>query len=108
MATALTAPAPSYLAGITNVLGGANANHPFSCTVTEPFQITNNQFSLNLVEFQLDKVPDEASPPGYRFAFGWGQAANGVNSTDPGGLGFGTIPEGRLPFLWIPVGRGLQ
>ncbi len=69
------APAKDPLAGITSVLGGVNltgvvdayygynANHPNLVdnggTSNEPFTFVNNQFSLNLLELQLDKPVDK-------------------------------------------------
>jgi hypothetical protein len=119
-AAAATAPAPNPMAGITGVLGGVNltgladvyygynANHPAGGTVTEPFQLTNNQFSLNLIELQLDKVPDKTAPLGFRVALGFGQAMNVVNSANPKDVGFAQyLKEGYLSYL-VPVGKGLQ
>jgi len=119
-ATPAAAPAPDPLAGITGVLGGVtlsglvdvyygyNANHPANGTVTEPFQQTNSQFSLNLLEMQLDKVPDKTSPLGFRVALGFGQAINAVNGSDPGGIAVAQyLKEGYLSWL-APVGKGLQ
>jgi hypothetical protein len=113
-------PAPNPMAGINSVLGGVtltgladvyygyNANHPVNGTATEPFLSTNDQFSLNLIELQLDKVPDKTAPLGFRIAFGFGQAMNAVNSTDPGGLAFAQyLKEGYLSYM-APLGKGLQ
>ena len=50
-------------------------------TATEPFTITNSQFSLNLIELQLDKPVDKSSPLGFRVAFGFGKAINAVNNS---------------------------
>ncbi|HVJ05866.1 MAG TPA: outer membrane beta-barrel protein, partial [Candidatus Saccharimonadales bacterium] len=131
MDAAATAPAaaPGPLTGITGVLGGVNltglvdayygynANHPalgvghVGNTATEPFQFTNGQFSLNLLELQLDKVPDKSSLLGFRVALGFGQAINAVNGTS-----FEVVrntpvaqylKEGYLSYL-VPVGKGLQ
>ncbi len=128
-AAAAPAAAPGPLTGITGVLGGVNltglvdayygynANHPalgvghVGNTATEPFQFTNGQFSLNLLELQLDKVPDKSSPLGFRVALGFGQAINAVNGTS-----FEVVrntpvaqylKEGYLSYL-VPVGKGLQ
>jgi hypothetical protein len=118
--SAPVAAAPSPLAGITGVLGGValtgladvyygyNANHPSAGTVTEPFQSTNNQFSLNLLELQLDKVPDKTSPLGFRFAFGFGQAINAINIASPANTGVAQyLKEGYLSYM-APIGKGLQ
>lgn len=81
------APAKDPLAGISSVLGGVNltglvdayygynANHPNLAnnggTLNEPFTFVNNQFSLNLLELQLDKPVDKDSRLGFRTAFFW-------------------------------------
>jgi hypothetical protein len=122
-AAAATPPA-NPLAGITSVLGGVNltglvdayygynANHPTGGTVTEPFTQTNSQFSLNLIEFQLDKPVDKSSPLGFRLAFGFGQAINAYNNTGsdvasslPGAGQY--LKEGYLSYM-APIGKGLQ
>jgi hypothetical protein len=128
---AAPAAAPGPLAGITSVLGGVNltglvdayygynANHPplgvanVGNTATEPFQFTNGQFSLNLLELQLDKVPDKSSPLGFRVALGFGQAINAVNNTSfevAKGSSFNVqqyLKEGYLSYM-VPVGKGIQ
>ncbi|PYX80049.1 MAG: porin, partial [Acidobacteria bacterium] len=64
---------------------------------------------LNLVELVADRQPDaNNSRTGYHIALGFGQAMNVVNSTDPGGLGFGQyLKEAYFSYL-APVGKGLQ
>lgn len=131
-AVAATAPAPNPMAGITSVLGGVNltglvdayygynANHPSlkqGATSTEPFTFTNSQFSLNLLELQLDKPVDKTAPLGFRVAFGFGQAMNAVNNT--GNSGFSPdvastlsgasqyLKEGYFSYF-APIGKGLQ
>lgn len=122
-ATTAPAPAPNPLSGITGVLGGVNltglvdayygynANHPSFGTATEPFQFSNGQFSLNLLELQLDKPVDKTSPLGFRVALGFGQAINAVNGTS-----FEVVrnlpvvqylKEGYLSYM-VPVGKGIQ
>jgi hypothetical protein len=68
-----------------------------------------NQFSLNMIELTVAKAPDPAaSRLGYNLTFGFGNAENVVNSTEPGGLGFAQyLKEGYISYL-APVGRGLQ
>jgi hypothetical protein len=118
-----TAPAPNPLSGITSVLGGVNftglvdayygynANHPSFGTATEPFQFSNGQFSLNLLELQLDKPVDKATPLGFRVALGFGQAINAVNGTSFEAVR--NLPvaqylkEGYLSYM-VPVGKGIQ
>lgn len=120
-APAVPAPAPNPLSGLISVLGGVNltgladvyygynANHPAAGTITEPFQITNSQFSLNLVELQLDKTPDKSSPLGFRVAVGFGQAMNAVHATPSTELSASQtfLKEGYLSYM-APIGKGLQ
>ncbi len=131
-APAAAAPAPNPLAGITSVLGGVNltgvvdayygynANHPSIShnggTLNEPFTFVNNQFSLNLLELQLDKPVDKESRLGFRTAFFWGQAANAVNNTGNSyfapDLASSTnaaqyLKEAYLSYF-APIGKGLQ
>jgi Putative beta-barrel porin-2, OmpL-like. bbp2 len=118
---AAAAPAPNPMSGIISVLGGVNltgladvyygynANHPAAGTITEPFQITNSQFSLNLVELQLDKTPDKSAPLGFRVAVGFGQAMNAVHATPSTELSASQtfLKEGYLSYM-APIGKGLQ
>jgi hypothetical protein len=124
-ASAAPAPASNPLAGISSVLGGAtiggvvdayygyNANHPSGGTATTPFSVTNNQFSLNLIELTLDKAPDKDAPLGYHVGLGWGQAMDAVNNSDPyASTSSWTksaqfLKEGYLSYL-APIGKGLQ
>ena len=78
-------------------------------TATEPFHLTNSQFSLNLIELQLDKPVDKTSPLGFRVAFGFGQAINAVNNaTIPVALRSAQyLKEGYMSYM-APVGKGLQ
>lgn len=123
---ASAAPAPANpLAGISSVLGGAtiggvvdayygyNANHPYGGTATTPFTLTNNQFSLNMIELTIDKAPDKDAPLGYHVGLGWGQAMDAVNNSDPyASTSSWTksaqfLKEGYLSYL-APIGKGLQ
>lgn len=127
------APPPNPLAGITSVLAGVtltglvdayygyNANHPslgighVGNTATEPFQFTNGQFSLNMLELQLDKPVDKTSPLGFRVALGFGQAINAVNNTSYEVIGTAKanapvaqyLKEGYMSYM-APLGKGLQ
>ncbi len=130
-ATSAVAAAPANpMAGITSVLGGVNltglvdayygynANHPalgvahVGNTATEPFQFTNGQFSLNLLELQLDKPVDKTSPLGFRVALGFGQAITAVNNTpfEVAKTSTGVqeyLKEGYMSYM-APIGKGLQ
>ena len=73
------------------------------------FDGPTNQFSLNMIELTIAKAPDAAaSRLGYTLTFGFGNAENVVNSTDPGGLAYAQpIKEAYISYL-APVGKGLQ
>lgn len=87
--------------------GGSGPSLNFG-TGLRAFDGRNNQFALNLVELNLDKTPEASSRLGFHMAFGYGDAMNVVNSTDPGGLGLAQyLKEGYLSYL-APVGKGLQ
>lgn len=79
------------------------------CSSFRAFDGPSQQLALNMIELILDKPPDaNSSRLGYHLSFGFGNAMNVVNSTDPGGLGFAQyIKEGYLSYL-APVGKGLQ
>lgn len=80
-----------------------------SCSTLRLFDAPTDQFSLNMIELTIAKAPDAAaSRLGYDLTFGFGNAMNVVNSTDPGGLGFSQyVKEAYLSYL-APVGKGLQ
>ena len=101
---------PTTLSGFVDTYYGQNFNNPASRTnMLRAFDLSTNQFGLNLVELVADKHPDASnSRTGYHIALGFGQALNVVNSTDPGGLGFGQyLKEAYFSYL-APVGKGLQ
>jgi hypothetical protein len=105
------------LFGSTNVTGfvdgyyGYNFNHPHSRTSDfRAFDSPTNQFSLNMIQLIFNKAPDPGnSRLGYRLAFGYGEAMNVVNRSDPAGLGFAQyLKEAYFSYL-APVGaNGLQ
>lgn len=96
--------------GFVDAYYGYNFNQPNNRTTSfRAFDAPNNQFSLNMIELIFDKAPDaQGSRLGYHLSFGYGNAMNAVNSTDPGGVGFAQyLKEGYLSYL-APVGKGLQ
>ncbi|MGZ4820291.1 MAG: porin [Terriglobales bacterium] len=98
------------LSGFVDTYYGYNLNQPKSQTnQLRSFDSQSNQFSLNLIELNLDKTPDPTnSRLGYHLGLGFGQAMNVVNSTDPAGLGFAQyLKEAYMSYL-APVGKGLQ
>lgn len=83
-----------------------NFNHPHSrVSDFRAFDSAANQFSLNLIKLQFEKTPDVSnSRLGYRLSFGYGDAMNVVNGTDPAGLGFSQyLYEAYFSYL-APVG----
>jgi len=98
------------LSGFVDTYYGYNFNQPKSQTSgLRAFDAPSNQFALNLIEINLDKPPDATnSRLGFHLGFGFGQAMNVVNSTDPAGLGFAQyLKEAYISYL-APVGKGLQ
>ncbi len=98
------------LSGFVDTYYGYNFNQPNSRTSgLRAFDGPSNQFALNLIEINLDRVPDPTnSRLGFHLGIGFGQAMNAVNSTDPAGLSFAQyLKEGYISYL-APVGRGLQ
>jgi hypothetical protein len=98
------------ITGFVDANYGYDVNHPVSRTTSlRAFDGPENQFSLNMIELIFDKPPDaKGSRLGYHLSFGYGNAMNVVNSTDPGGLGFAQyMKEGYLSYL-APLGKGLQ
>src|SRR5205807_5988866 len=101
---------PTTLSGFVDTYYGQNFNNPASRNnMLRAFDLSTNQFGLNLVELVADKQPDaNNSRTGYHIALGFGQAMNVVNGTDPGGLGFDQyLKEAYFSYL-APVGKGLQ
>lgn len=129
-APAPAAPSLASLLGPMSVTGfvdgyyGYNFNHPQTqacpsgtvpsgfatpCSGFRAFDGPSQQLALNMIELIIDKPPEATnSRLGYHLAFGFGNAMNVVNGTDPGGLAFAQyIKEGFVSYL-APVGKGLQ
>jgi outer membrane murein-binding lipoprotein Lpp len=111
-------PAADPMSGISSVIGGAavtglvdgyyayNVNQPANhSSGLRLFDNSTNTFALNLIELGLVKTPDANSRLGYNLTFGFGNAMNVVNSTDPSFLQY--LKESYLSYL-VPVGKGLQ
>lgn|SRR5579872_4104225 len=102
---------PTTFSGFVDTYYQQNFNNPSSRANTlRPFDVTTNQFGLNLIELVVDKAPDaNASRTGYHIALGYGEAMNVVNASEPvAGLGFDQyLKEAYFSYL-APVGRGLQ
>jgi hypothetical protein len=115
---------PMSVTGFVDGYYGYNFEHPHDapcpagtvpsgfatpCSSFRAFDGPSQQLSLNMIELIFDKPPDaNNSRLGYHLAFGFGNAMNVVNGTDPGGLAFAQyIKEGYLSYL-APVGKGLD
>jgi putative OmpL-like beta-barrel porin-2 len=98
------------VSGFVDTYYGYNLNQPASQTNTlRFFDARSNEFALNMIELNLDKAPDPTnSRLGYHLGFGFGQAMNAINSTDPATLGFAQyLKEAYISYL-APIGKGLQ
>ena len=128
-----TAPAATTMASLLGPLSvtgfvdgyyGYNFEHPHTvpcpantvpsglntpCSAFRAFDGPSQQLGLNMIELILDKPPDaNNSRIGYHLAFGFGNAMNVVNGTDPGGLGFAQYIKEAYGSYLAPVGKGLQ
>ena len=113
------AAAPSALESVfdgTSISGsvdgyyGYDFNEPANRTATlRSFDNMQNQFALNLAELVIKKAPDSTNRLGYNLTFGYGNAMNVVNGSEPvAGAGFDrNVEQAYLSYL-VPVGKGLQ
>lgn len=72
------------------------------------FDNYTNQFSLNLAELVIKRDPDKGTRLGYNLTFGYGNAINVVNGSEPGGIGFDRNVEQAYVSYLAPIGKGLQ
>ncbi len=87
-----------------------NANHPADrITGLRSFEGPSNQMTLNLAQIGLTKAPTAEERVGFALSFGFGEAINVVNGSEPvAGLGFAQyLKEGYISYL-APVGSGLK
>ena len=71
------------------------------------FDNYTNQFSLNLAELVIKRDPDKSTRLGYNLTFGYGNAINVVNGSEPGGIGFDRNVEQAYVSYLAPIGKGL-
>lgn len=72
------------------------------------FTSPDRQFGFNLAELAISKAPDADNRLGFNLTFGFGNAMNVVNTTEPGTLAFSQyLKEGYLSYN-APIGKGLQ
>ncbi|HEX5482508.1 MAG TPA: outer membrane beta-barrel protein, partial [Terriglobia bacterium] len=98
------------ITGFVDTYYGYNFNQPANRTSTlRAFDGPANQFSLNMTELTISRAPDaNVSRLGYDLTFGYGNAMNVVNASDPGGLGFAQYLKEAYASYLVPVGKGLQ
>ena len=119
-APAAPAPKPSLaqkLFDTTTISGsvdgyyGFDFNHPASRQAgLRVFDNNVNQFGLNLAELVIKRTPDAStSRLGYNLTFGYGNAINVVNGSEPVvGASFDrNVEQAYLSYL-APIGKGLQ
>ncbi len=90
---------------------GYDFNHPTDRQAgLRVFDNYTNQFSLNLAEIVIKRAPDPStSRLGYNLTFGYGNAINVVNASEPVvGVSFDrNVEQAYLSYL-APVGKGLE
>ncbi|HKT10742.1 MAG TPA: outer membrane beta-barrel protein [Terriglobia bacterium] len=99
----------------TNIRGsvdgyyGLDFEHPASHLAgLRVFDNYQNQFSLNLAEFVINRAPDKDTPLGYNVTLGFGNTIHVVNSLEPGGENYAqNVVQAYLSYL-APIGKGLQ
>jgi hypothetical protein len=72
------------------------------------FDSPQETLMLNMLELTMAKAPTTDSRLGFDFTLGYGNAMNVVNSTEPGGLGFGQYLKEAYGSYLAPVGKGLE
>lgn len=84
---------------------GYNFNRPASRkNGIRNFDFNHNQFSLNLLEFAIER---KADPLGFRFDLNYGDTAKWVHSTEPGGTDVYQYVQQAYVTYKAPVGKGL-
>jgi hypothetical protein len=92
------------LSGLVDIYYGYNFNSPDERkNALRNFDVNSNQFSLNLAEFSLERVPD---PLGFRVDFMFGDTAKLVNSAEPGGDHYQYLKQAYASCK-APLGKGL-
>ncbi len=90
---------------------GFDFNHPADRQAgLRVFDNYTNQFGLNLAELTIERTPDAStSRLGYNLTFGYGNAINVVNGSEPVvGASFDrNVEQAYLSYL-APVGKGLE
>lgn len=89
---------------------GFDFEHPASRQAgLRVFDSYTNQFSLNLAEVVIKRSPDTNIRLGYNLTFGYGNAMNVVNGTEPvAGASFDRNVEQAYISYLAPIGKGLQ
>ena len=72
------------------------------------FAVNHNSFSLNYAELAVFKAPTDKSRAGFRLDFGAGDAADIVNSFEPGGVNYLKYVQQAYVSYLVPAGKGLS
>ena len=120
VSTAAPAPKPNLaeklfdsttISGSVDGYYGFDFNHPADRQAgLRVFDNNVNQFGLNLAEFVIKRIPDASvSRLGYNLTFGYGNAINVVNNSEPlAGASFDrNVVQAYVSYL-APIGKGLQ
>lgn len=92
--------------GLVDTYYGFNFNRPRSRTNSlRNFDVNHNQFSLNLLEFAMERPAD---PIGFRIDFDFGDTAKMVASSEPGGTNLYQYLQQAYVTCKAPVGKGLS
>ena len=91
--------------GFADTYYGYNFNRPASRkNGLRNFDFNHNQFSLNLLEFAMEK---KAEPVGFRFDLNFGDTAKWVHLAEPGGTDVYQYVQQAYFSYKAPVGKGL-
>jgi hypothetical protein len=91
--------------GFADTYYGYNFNRPASRKNSlRNFDFNHNQFSLNLLEFAMEK---KAEPVGFRFDLNFGDTAKWVHSVEPGGSDVYQYVQQAYFSYKAPMGKGL-
>ncbi|MGH9434488.1 MAG: outer membrane beta-barrel protein [Terriglobia bacterium] len=102
----------TQISGFVDTYYGYDFNEPANRTAAlHVFDGPTNQFGLNLAELTFTRNPaatNAESRLGYDLVFGYGNAINVVNASDPGGVDFARNVVQAYGSYLFPIGMGLQ
>lgn len=97
------------VSGLVDTYYSYNFNRPEDRTNTaRAFDTRDNNFSLNLLKFTLEKKAESSSPIGFKIDLGFGPSVDLINGPNPtGGDATRHLLQGYVSYL-APIGNGLQ